>query len=479
MIQGTILRALRASVCLILILAFVFPPRHVIAEMSGSEEAAIEQYRKGSVTLKIIDDRGNPVPNAFVEYKQTTHDFLFGVGTTTANPPGYYPDETYRFLKEAGINHALPYLTWNLTSNPDWIEEAYKPAVLRNMGFTLTAHCLYWMCPRADWWNLPTAVKSMTYEELKVALYSHTYEVVLKYKPYITYWGINEPFWRDADVFNFDASQWIETIKITIRAIKDAHPEGKILINNLMGDWPKQHYYPLQIIKLLIDEGIEFDVIGLELYGHRQTPGVRLDSRGYPEISWVSRRLDEFRKFGKSIILSEIGVKNRPNEMNQASWLLSVYTMAFSKPYVLGVVWLFISDDPFLPGAGMLNKDLSPRLVFYALRNLIGNWTTSGNGRSDSSGQLLFRGFGRNYSIAISGSGYKPLKAIIHVAETEDLEYAFRLETSEKAETRTQSATMSPVKPTTVTSNYLALIAIAISIIAATTFALQRKHIRN
>lgn len=139
----------RNIACLLLAVIICFQSASALSPVPDSEEAAIEQYRKGNVTLKIFDGRGNPVPNAFVEYKQMTHDFLFGVGTTRGDPPGYYPDETYCFLKEAGINHALPYLTWNLTSNPDWIEEAYKPAFLHNMGFILTAHCLYWMTPRA------------------------------------------------------------------------------------------------------------------------------------------------------------------------------------------------------------------------------------------------------------------------------------------------------------------------------------------
>jgi hypothetical protein len=224
----------------------------------------------------------------------------------------------------------------------------------------------------------------------------------------------------------------MEILNISVRAIKAADPTAMIYLNFLLGDYPKWGYYPLQYVKQVEDAGIAFDAIGLELYSApTATPGVPLDTNGYPQLSWVSNRLDQFGQLGKPLILTEVDASANPGEKAQADWLSKMYEMAFAKPYMKGISWSYAFeypiDHPFLPGAGLFDckqwstgtecETARPRPAYYALKNLTTSWLTQGSGTTDSNGVLDFKGFGGNYSINITAPGLQPVQTIVHLKE--------------------------------------------------------------
>jgi hypothetical protein len=395
----------------------------------------------------MYDDGGNPISGATIDYKQTSRDFLFGVGNI-----GYNPD-AIKLLKEAGINHLEPYLSWNMTMNTGYISALNIPGYSK-LGCVLTGANIVWMVgsypgiPGADPWNLPSRVKRLRYDELKKELYEHVYQTVSAFKGFITYWTINELFWRYADPFNLTPEQWVEICRISVDAIKKADPQAKILINSLLGDVQWFSYHPIENLRLLKDKGIEFDVIGLEIYGGGRTPEIPLDNNNYPIVSWVSERLDRFSQFGKPIILTEVGVPRTPGFKKQIDWLRNLYTMAFAKPYVRGVVWIFATDDPFLPNTGLFlgnwwETPLIPHDTYYGLKNLTTSWLTEGSGTTDNAGKLSFRGFAGNYSITITAEGFKPLETTVHAQEQMKIKYDIHMQKVaelQTATTRNQSA---------------------------------------
>lgn len=421
------------------------------SEPTTQVDDGIERYRKGDAILSVLDDQGRPIVGASVNYRQTTSDFLFGL-------PPQAPDEgTWSLLKEAGVNYVEMFMSWKLTDDPSfrgWVDYAFTPTFLKRNGIVLlSGHCLVWMVasypdnPSADPMNLPARVTTLKYEELKKELYDHVYDTVSHYKSLIKYWGINEPFWPYADPFHLTTTQWLEIVSLSVQAIKAADPTAKIYMNNLIGDFPTWNYYPISNMKLLMNKGIDFDAIGLEVYGEDRTPGVPLDGRDYPVIPWVSKRLDQFAELGKPIILTEIDVASEPNEKTQAEWLRDFYTMAFGKPYVKAVVWSFMFDNPFLPKAGIFGCQTQdrygncqsgprPKQAYYSLKNLTRSWLTEGNETTDSQGQIRFRGFGGNYSITVNIEGYKTMEATIHIKEQTENNLEMLL-TEEKQETAT------------------------------------------
>jgi hypothetical protein len=462
-VEFPLIREMRSSPFLtvpILMLMLASSLSSAFAVSANSEPAtqaddAIERYRKGDIILSVLDDQGGPIVGAAVSYRQTTRGFLFGL------PPQAPDESTWSLLKEAGVNYVEMFMSWKLTDDPGflgWVDYTFTPYFLKRHGIVLlSGHCLVWMVasypdnPAADPMNLPAWVTTLKYDELKEELYDHVYETVSRYKSLIKYWGINEPFWPYADPFHLTTPQWLEIVTLSVQAIKAADPTAKIYMNNPIGDFPTWNYYPIKNMKLLMDKGIDFDAIGLEVYGEDRSPGVPLDARRYPVVSWVSRRLDQFAELGKPIILTEIDVASEPSEKTQAEWLRDFYTMAFAKPYVKAIVWSFMFDNPFLPKAGIFDcqrqdqygncqLDPRPKQAYYALKNLTSSWLTEGNGTTDSQGQLRFRGFGGNYTITLNMEGYKATEGTIHVKEQTENSFEMRL-TEEVQEIATTSAT--------------------------------------
>jgi hypothetical protein len=309
-------------------------------------------------------------------------------------------------LKDGGFNYLELFLSWKLTMDPNYVKICLRLYEYYKEGFTLTGHCLVWMVgdypemPEADPNNLPEHVKKLSYSELKVALKDHVLKTVSEQRGWVTYWTINEPFWKYADPFHLTSEQWVEICDISVRAIKEAHPEGKILINNIICDIPEMNYHPLKHLKLLEDRGVEFDVIGLEIYGKPNVdPRVPTDSNGYPSISWVSKRLDQFGSLGKPIIITEVGVSSTPGEEVQAKWFRKLCEMAFSKPYVKGIAWSLPFDDPWFPNAGFFKSPHSPRKLYYEIKELTSSWLSKGNGETDNEGKMSFEGYPGNYSL--------------------------------------------------------------------------------
>jgi hypothetical protein len=408
--------------CISILSAGITPHQVVASKLEvGEVQQDAGLYRKGNATIKIIDEAGNPLSSLNLSYAQVSHDFLFGVGVTNSEYPSYYELPVFALLRDAGVNYALPYLTWKLTTeSSDWIEQAYKPRELRDMGFTLVGHCLVWFYD--EYGNLPAYAKQLSFEELKKEVKAHVSDVVARYKDWINIWDINEPNFQYTNSLNLTETQWVEICKTASETIKEADPDGRVLMNMLPADVPHIAYYPIKFLKRLVAEGVQFDIIGLELYGHERTPSVPLDGNGYPQLSWVSKRLDEFSRLGKPVFLSEIGVPSKPSEETQAEWLKQVYTLAFSKPYVQSITWYNIyapKSDPFYPDSGLfrtVKPSPEPKLAYYTHKELVSQWTTTGTGKTDENGTLHFRGYAGEYAISVAG--YE--NSTIHVSEARE-----------------------------------------------------------
>ena len=398
-----------------------------------SEDASIteqiERYRMGEAMLRVVDEAGRPIAGAQVRYTQLTHDFLFGVGMTRPTPPHRHPLSLYRQLREAGINYALPWLSWgHIEPQPgryDWgfADHLFMPDRLHALGYTLNAHCFIWFYE--GYGNLPEYLRSLSFSELLEAVYRHTFEIARHYREAIAYWTINEPVHQNA--LDLTLEQWLEVIRTVKRAVEEADPRDQVMINLWPTPIPERGYDPHALLGTLLRRGVEFDLIGVELY---PLGGIPRDPNGYPDLSWTSRMLDSFGIYGKPVILSETTVPNRPSEAAKAQWLRDLYTLAFGKPFMKGIVWYFLTDDPFLPGGGLFEEDYTPREAYRALEELLRSWTTEGRGQTDMEGRFGFRGFAGEYELEISASGYESKTIRLHVAEGEESSVTVTLEKS-------------------------------------------------
>lgn len=125
----------------ILILSLFIAP--TTAPLTGAE--TFSSPRMGKVTMEVLDADGAPCPNATVQFNQTTHDFLFGVGMT--GPQGGLPYWMFPEFQKIGVNFLMPAILWSSTEPQPgvytWdITDGYRLAELQQLGYTVDGQLL-------------------------------------------------------------------------------------------------------------------------------------------------------------------------------------------------------------------------------------------------------------------------------------------------------------------------------------------------
>jgi len=382
----------------------------------------IERYRKSDVTLTILDSRGGLCSGVTVDYRQTGHSFLFGFFNT------WYDAVAASLMKEASLNYMTVSLFWQLvepqpgTYNFDEIDKSFGILHLPQLGFLGMGHGLLWLT--TEWQALPEHILTLPFEEFKEAVYHHIYRVVDYYKEEIRVWNvINEPMMRQANSLGLSEQQIIEVIREGSRAIRDADPEALVMINV----WPPggenvggrdKGMYPYDFLKDAIDDGVDFDIIGLECYYNGYTSERFFGGVPFPRrsLSSIDELIDKYSTLGKTIFITELSVPSEKagegywaqpwSQELQARYLVAAYTIFFSKPQVGAITWWDACDraDTFIHHGGLIDEQNQPKKAYYALKELIQSWTTTGIGITDEKGQISFRGFGGTYEVIITDS---------------------------------------------------------------------------
>ncbi|MDD4785563.1 MAG: endo-1,4-beta-xylanase, partial [Pirellulales bacterium] len=129
----------------------------------------------------------------------------------------------------------------------------------------------------------------------------------------------------------------------------------------------------------------------------------------------VREILDQYASLGKELHITEftptssgepISCSHREgvwDEAAQADYAVKFYRVCFAHPAMRAITWWDLCDQgAWLPGGGMLRKDLSPKPVYEQLRRLIHEeWKTRLAGTTDGNGRLSFRGFFGEYRVTI------------------------------------------------------------------------------
>ncbi|MPM13099.1 hypothetical protein SDC9_59454 [bioreactor metagenome] len=383
--------------------------------LSAEDEAAYQQalkdipvYRQGNMHLTLVDASGNPLSGYRVNYRQTSHDFLFG---GVANP--FYANS----LQQAGMNTITEYMDWR------WLEPEQGKFTLdfanywlgidelKSGGMFIKTNTLY--SPG----ELVPYYQDVPYDEFLTRLYNHVATTVKRFAPEVDDWeAVLEPNFGNHNPMNLTKDQYYEAISTSIRAIRENDPTAWVEINfsyNCGGiDWLDN----TKIIQEMLDRNIDFDVVGLQFYDN----ATHVDGTVFPKrsLSELSACYDKYEKllapYGKRIVGSEFSVPsdlpdgqmgywNVPwSEETQAQYLTTVYTIFFAKQHNLGLVWWnTVEPSPHVYHGGIIQQDGTPKKAYYALQNLINDWTTTGTGITDASGSLNFRGFGGDYEVEI------------------------------------------------------------------------------
>ncbi len=424
-------------------------------------EQDIPRYRMGDLVITVLDVAGNPLPDAAITYAQTSHDFLFGVFDTLGNAGS----AGYDLMQAAGVNYLTTGFYWNETEpdedkvNWDTIDHEIGVLDLAEMGTTLKAHALLALWDFAT----PDYIKEMSFDELNREVSEHINDLVSRYRGEIDIWNvINEAHGRGA-ALRLSRPEITALTQTGIRAVRENDPDARIIINNSF-DWYGESRvfegllsedvddFTLSVpdyLNQLNAEGVDYDIIGQQLYNGGYVSifadwGLG-DPSGVPtwDLAHHSAVLDRLGEYGKPIHITEQSVPSnwrpeweqvgagwwhRPwDEETQAAFVRDFYTIAFSKERVEAVTWWNINDnDSFIVSGGLLDADNRPKPAYFALRDLIAGWTSSGQAMTDVAGQAVIRGYGGDYELTVT-HGDQAWRGTAHIWEQGESAFTVQL----------------------------------------------------
>ena len=234
-------------------------------------------------------------------------------------------------------------------------------------------------------------------------------------------WNRNSPnaFWKLFPNFpEFkDPKNAVKVYKLARKYI----PDGKLVcLENPMPSIDSKLY--LEVIdywKELLANGADIDIIATQCHFFDK-------GKPYPEskeftMASISEGLDLLQDIGKPIAITEFTGPSRNGELTDpvqrdkhwtltdeenAAWQINFYKLAFSKPYIFELVrWNHVDGGcGRAADGGIITPSGVKHQIYYELKKLIKEtWHTNFNGKSNSKGEVSFRGFYGDYKISVPG----------------------------------------------------------------------------
>lgn len=268
---------------------------------------------------------------------------------------------------------------------------------LRRTGTTVEGRPLVWF----HHWVTPDWMRRASYAELLKYVEQHVREVVRHYGDRIQVWEIANEMHDWANELRLTPEQLIEVTKLACEVARDTNPRVLRLINNccVFGEYVNRRKWteldathpqrtPYQFMRELIEAGAPFDITGVQMY--------------FPTRDLADSMLliDRFGELGRPVHVTETGATSGPSpasvkldtvplptepyawhrhwdEELQAEWAESLYTLAYSRPYVKAISWYdFVDPHSYIRNGGLLRSPAGDRKpAFDRLKRLQARWS--------------------------------------------------------------------------------------------------------
>ena len=375
-------------------------------------EERIRQIRTTPIRVQLQFANGTPIQGWNVSFNQINHEFFFGCNIysfDSFSEPGY--NETYRSYFKRLFNFAVLPFYWKAYEPEEGVypTEAHINVTLDwciQNNITTKGHPLVWTRPygKPDW------ISSKNDTELLGILEHRIKTLITKYQQKIEYWDIvNEPVHTEPFAglsrfdFVFQSVQWANATNVNA----DLTVNDYGILGHDFGHGP---FY--QLLSDLIAQNSPFHSIGLQAHE--------------PRTDWIPateiwKTLEAYSQLGKQLFITEFSPISAPvpitnswkkgiwSEEAQSEYAKMFYTVCFSHPSVRGIIWWDLTDlTSWLEGGGLLRDDMTPKLVYNMLDQLINNeWHTYGFQISNSTGWIEFQGFYGQYNISVQEGAYQ------------------------------------------------------------------------
>ena len=246
--------------------------------------------------------------------------------------------------------------------------------------------------------GVPKWLADRSFEEAKGLHRRYILDVVGRYRDRIHMWDVINEAHDWANDLDYSQEQLLEMTRVAAESTREADPTATTIVNscctwseyvarghNQRGPIGRPARTVLQYVREAMAAGIDFDVIGLQMY--------------YPEQDMfeIDRQLDQFCALGKPVHITELGVSSSPDpqerysqvrkpcprywhgrpwsETEQADWIEAFYTLCYAKPGVQAVTWWDFTEPSFIPNAGLTGEDLQPKEGYHRMKRLIESWS--------------------------------------------------------------------------------------------------------
>ena len=357
-------------------------------------EEAINQNRKGSGVIAVLDSIGNPISDISLIIELVDHDFLFGCNIYEFDKfKTEEENKIYKFRFKELFNFATIPFYWRYfefkQGNPDYnFRDKIVEWCMEN-GIRMKGHALLY----GHVSGIPTWSNGQPSPDLQK---NHVTEIMNTYKDNILFWEVvNEPF-HYPELSIDEPYLWAQGIS----------PKDYLIINDywIFADG----FIPFfEFLKEKKNKMIPYSGIGIQAHAPQDM--------AFP-LSQVQTILDRYAILDKDLYITEFTPCSNGNlvtgspwrghwdEIQQADYAEKFYRICFAHPAVKGITWWDLSDQySWLKDGGLLRADLSPKPAFEALNKLINmEWHTLVEGKTDESGNLQFNGFYGLYNIIIN-----------------------------------------------------------------------------
>jgi GH35 family endo-1,4-beta-xylanase len=378
------------------------------ARIMQEADRQIEQHRKADAVVHVVDSAGKPVEGAKVTVNLLRHQFLFGCNIYMFDRfKTQAENEQYKRRFAEMFNFATIGFYWKgyepKRGQPNYPYTDKVVAWCAEHGIQMKGHPLLWGHEA----GIPTWSNGQPDAQTQK---QRVTEILRRYNGKITFWEVvNEPA-HLAEPKIDDPYRWA----------RQAGAKAWLIVNDyhVLADGCPAF---LGLLKKAQADGVPFDGIGIQAHEPR--------TMRFP-LDQIKEVLDRYAALGKDLYITEFTptsagepitgspVTGKWDEGVQEEYAVKFYGVCFAHPAVKGITWWDLCDQgSWLPGGGMLRKDLSPKPVYGSLKKLIHqDWHTQAQGQSDEEGKFSFRGFAGEYSI-VATAGDKTAKASLSVDE--------------------------------------------------------------
>ena len=418
--------------------------------MEARVAEGIERYRKGDRVIRLVDEKGEPVPGAKIVLRQVRHDFFHGANIFMIDEmETAEKNKAYEEMFAECFNLATVPFYWSdlepTEGKPRF--EADSPKIYRRPapglcveyckkhGITPKAHCLNYDQFTPDW-----APASLS--EHKKLLDKRFGECAERFAADIPGWEVtNETHCNNRTPSAFFYED--DFVKWSFDCARRHFPMNELIINeatgHAWGTWNdtfkgnRNKYF--EQCRLELEHGTPIDAIGLQYHMFFRAEDELTNTANHYNPVELYRVMDTYAKLGKPLQVTEVTIPSysweQEDEELQAEILTNLYSIWFSHPAMEAVIYWNLTDGYAYraePGdmtagenyyhGGLVRFDMSKKPAYYALRDLFTKkWHTETEVTTGDDGCATARGFFGTYEATITTPDGKTVTRTVRLAK--------------------------------------------------------------